>query len=95
MPARTATKPAHRRLAVRPRTVDVRSQTDPDTSYPVDLAYCPCADLHYRGGKPFCKHIAAAYMQLFGIDLSQLTAAPQDTVEVLVVHHHVTQVIQP
>ena len=56
------------KLAVRPLTVEVTSQSDPDTVYPVTLPYCPCADFRYRRGNadsPFCKHLRAA-LELVG-----------------------------
>jgi hypothetical protein len=56
-------------MAVRPLTVEVRSQSEPGKSYTVTLAHCDCKDFFWRKGSsaaPFCKHIIEAYAQLGG-----------------------------
>jgi predicted nucleic acid-binding Zn finger protein len=53
-------------MAVRPLTVEVRSESKPGESYTVTLAHCDCPDFFWRKGSaenPFCKHIIAAYEQ--------------------------------
>lgn len=62
--AKTPTKA--QTMAVRPLTVEVRSETTPGESYVVTLPHCPCLDFfyrHHRGQDPLCKHLRAAYDQ--------------------------------
>jgi hypothetical protein len=56
------TRPQNEALAVRPLTVEVRSETDPTQAYTVTLPYCPCKDFFYRRGNLeswACKHLRA------------------------------------
>jgi hypothetical protein len=54
-------------MAVLPTTVVVCSETDPNTTYHVQLPYCPCKDFRYRRTlrdlpleERFCKHLTEA-----------------------------------
>lgn len=56
-------------MAVRPLTVEVRSESRPGLAHIVTLAHCDCEDFFWRRGsldKPFCKHIEAAYETVAG-----------------------------
>jgi hypothetical protein len=58
-----ARRPQNEPLAVRPLTVEVRSEVNASEAYTVTLPYCPCKDFYYRRGNlasPFCKHLRAA-----------------------------------
>lgn len=70
-------------MQVRPRTVEVNSETKPGASYNVTLPYCECLDFRYRRGtldNPFCKHLEAALLTVGGS-----RRLPTETVEILMV----------
>lgn len=50
-------------LFLRPRTVEVRSASEPTESYTVTLPYCPCRGFHFRGE---CSHLLTAMEQFSG-----------------------------
>ena len=50
-------------LFVRPRTVEVRSATDPKKTYTVTLPYCPCYGFNFRGE---CSHVLTAMAEFSG-----------------------------
>jgi hypothetical protein len=57
-------------MAVRPLTVEVRSQSRPGLAHRVTLAHCDCEDFFWRHAhgdeNPFCKHIVEAYARVAG-----------------------------
>jgi len=88
-PARTRL-PQNQPLAVRPLTVEVRSETDPNVAYTVTLPYCPCRDFHNRRGNLalgleslLCKHLRAA-LGLVGIQ-PQTDRLDEDTAQELLI----------
>jgi hypothetical protein len=60
-------------MAVFPTQVVVCSESDPGTTYLVQLPYCPCKDFRYRRSNPekfpdspYCKHIREAMRRVAG-----------------------------
>lgn len=64
-------------MAVRPLTVEVRSESKPGVSYHVTLAHCDCPDFFWRHASgsddPFCKHIKETYARIAGWHRSETT----------------------
>ncbi len=50
-------------LFVRAKTVSVRSATNPEESYEVQLPWCPCKGFHFRGE---CSHVLTAMTKFCG-----------------------------
>jgi hypothetical protein len=57
-------------MAVRPLTVEVRSESRPGESYTVTLPHCTCPDFMFRhnygSDDPYCKHLKAAMERVAG-----------------------------